>query len=349
MTTPTPGAGDVAVALRASGDTHVLVEVGACELDLLYRFLVHELAAALEGGDGIGELCPGVRSLLVEFAPAVAPLAAVVARIAELAAGLGARLAAAAGTVPSRVVHLPLAFGDRWTAAELTRYARSVRAEAPYLPSNVEFVRRINGLPSIEAVGEVLASAQYLVLGLGDVYLGAPCAVPVDPRHRLVTSKFNPARTHTPEGAVGIGGAYMCIYGTESPGGYQLVGRTLPIWDTYGKVPESARGAPPSVPWLLRFFDRVVFDLVSDEELVEARRQYARGDLKLTIEDGPDAVFSYSDHARFLEENAESIAAFSSSQRAAYDAEAARWAAAGEGANNDAGAAAAAAAAGGGG
>jgi len=57
-----------------------------------------------------------------------------------------------------------------------------------------------------------------------DVYLGAPCAVPVDPRHRLVVPKYNPARTVTPEGAVGIGGAYMCIYPMESPGGYQLVG-----------------------------------------------------------------------------------------------------------------------------
>ena len=47
--------------------------------------------------------------------------------------------------------------------------------------------------------------------GLGDVYLGAPCAVPVDPRHRLVVPKYNPARTYTPEGGVGIGGTYMCI------------------------------------------------------------------------------------------------------------------------------------------
>ncbi|WP_198104335.1 carboxyltransferase domain-containing protein, partial [Xanthomonas citri] len=73
----------------------------------------------------------------------------------------------------------------------------------------------------------------YMVLGLGDVYLGAPCAVPLDPRHRLLTSKYNPARTFTAEGTVGIGGVYMCIYGMDSPGGYQLVGRTVPIWNTF--------------------------------------------------------------------------------------------------------------------
>lgn len=62
-----------------------------------------------------------------------------------------------------------------------------------------------------------------------DVYLGAPCAVPVDPRHRLVVPKYNPARTVTPEGAVGIGGCYMCIYPMESPGGYQLVRSPRPM------------------------------------------------------------------------------------------------------------------------
>jgi hypothetical protein len=55
-------------------------------------------------------------------------------------------------------------------------------------------------------------------MGLGDVYLGAPVATPLDPRHRMVTTKYNPARTWTPENAVGIGGAYLCIYGMEGPG-----------------------------------------------------------------------------------------------------------------------------------
>ena len=60
-----------------------------------------------------------------------------------------------------------------------------------------------------------------------DVFLGAPCAVPLDPRHRLLGTKYNPSRTFTPNGTVGIGGNYMCIYTMESPGGYQLVGRTV--------------------------------------------------------------------------------------------------------------------------
>ena len=94
-----------------------------------------------------------------------------------------------------------------------------------------------------------------MVLGLGDVYLGAPCAVPVDPRHRLLSSKYNPARNFTAEGTVGIGGMYMCIYGMDSPGGYQLVGRTLPIWNKFLKNMQFEAGKP----WLLRFFDQISF------------------------------------------------------------------------------------------
>ena len=84
----------------------------------------------------------------------------------------------------------------------------------------------------IDDVKRIVFDASYLVLGLGDVYLGAPVATPVDPRHRLVTTKYNPARTWTPENAVGIGGAYLCVYGMEGPGGYQFVGRTVQMWNT---------------------------------------------------------------------------------------------------------------------
>jgi len=151
--------------------------------------------------------------------------------------------------VKTRVIHLPLAFEDSATLGAINRYAETVRSAAPWLPSNIDFIQRINGLASREEVRDIVFSASYLVLGLGEVYLGASCAVPIDPRHRLRTSKYNPARTFTAEGTVGIGGVYMCIYGMDSPGGYQLIGRTLPIWNKFLKNPVFAS----SEPWLLRF------------------------------------------------------------------------------------------------
>ena len=151
--------------------------------------------------------------------------------------------------VPSRTVYLPLAWEDSQTQLATERYTQIVRPDAPWCPDNVEFIRRINGLASKQAVKDVVYSANYLVMGLGDVYLGAPVATPLDPRQRLVTTKYNPARTWTPENAVGIGGAYMCVYGMEGPGGYQFVGRTTQMWSRYRKNADFEDGKP----WLLRF------------------------------------------------------------------------------------------------
>ena len=45
----------------------------------------------------------------------------------------------------TRVVHLPLAFNERWTHEAIAKYMRSSRKDAPYLPSNVDFVAANNG------------------------------------------------------------------------------------------------------------------------------------------------------------------------------------------------------------
>ena len=150
---------------------------------------------------------------------------------------------------------------------------QSVRPDAPWCPSNIEFIRRINGLDSIEDVQRIVFDASYLVMGLGDVYLGAPVATPLDPRHRLVTTKYNPARTWTAENSVGIGGAYLCVYGMEGPGGYQFVGRTVQMWNTVARL----------TPWLLRFFDQIRFYPVEADELLDMRDRFAHGKFDLEI------------------------------------------------------------------
>jgi urea carboxylase len=159
---------------------------------------------------------------------------------------------------------------------------QSVRSDAPWCPSNIEFIRRINGLDSVETVQRILFEASYLVLGLGDVYLGAPVATPIDPRHRLVTTKYNPARTWTPENAVGIGGAYLCVYGMEGPGGYQFVGRTVQMWNRYRQTADFKDGKP----WVLRFFDQLRFYPVSESELLELRKDFITGSFKLRSKPG---------------------------------------------------------------
>ena len=90
--------------------------------------------------------------------------------------------------VSTRIVNLPLAWNDSQTQLAISRYEQSVRKEAPWCPSNLEFIRRINGLESIADVKRRVFDASSMVLGLGDVYLGAPVATPLDRRQRRVAT-----------------------------------------------------------------------------------------------------------------------------------------------------------------
>jgi urea carboxylase len=167
-------------------------------------------------------------------------------------------------------------------------------------------------------VKRIFFDASYLVMGLGDVYLGAPVATPIDPRHRLVTTKYNPARTWTPENAVGIGGAYLCIYGMEGPGGYQFVGRTIQMWNRF-RVTHDFK---PGKPWLLEFFDQLRFYPVSHDELEQFRQDFPAGRFNLKIEHD---TFRLKDYQSFLTENETSIAEFKQQQQQAFNTEREKW------------------------
>jgi urea carboxylase len=310
----------VAVAYRPSGDKYLLVEYGPQVLDIDLRFRVHALMLALQAQaiPGVRELTPGIRSLQVHYDSRTIGLDALLDRLVALETAL---TDADGLEVPARIIHLPLSWDDPSTRLAIDKYVQSVRSDAPWCPSNIEFIRRINGLDSIEQVREIVLGASYLVMGLGDVYLGAPVATPLDPRHRLVTTKYNPARTWTPENAVGIGGSYLCVYGMEGPGGYQFVGRTVQMWNRFRRTADFER------PWLLRFFDQIRFYPVSHAELARIREDFPRGRFRLHVE---ETRFSLRDHKRFLADNAASIAAFKRLQQAAFEAERERWAASGQ-------------------
>ena len=304
------------IVYRAAGDHFVLVEYGEPELDIRLRFRAHALMRWLEEHrlPGMHELTPGIRSLQVHFDPKQLPHEALLTHLEKAEQELSGNLDAL--TVPSRIVHLPLSWDDPACGQAIEKYMQSVRRDAPWCPSNLEFIRRINGLADTEAVKQVLFDATYLVMGLGDVYLGAPVATPIDPRHRLVTTKYNPARTWTAENSVGIGGSYLCVYGMEGPGGYQFVGRTLQMWNRYRETAEFDR------PWLLRFFDQIRFYPVDAEELLRIRKDFPQGRYSLRIE---QTEFSLAQYEAFLDEHRESIDAFSAQRQQAFAEELQRW------------------------
>lgn len=306
----------VEIVYRVAGDHFLLVEYGPLELDIGLRFRAHALMQWLQKNSlpGLRELTPGIRSLQVHYDSQALSLDDLLAHLHKGEAELIQQLAEL--SVPSRIVYLPLSWDDEACQQAIQKYIQSVRANAPWCPSNLEFIRRINGLDSIRDVKDILFSASYLVMGLGDVYLGAPVATPIDPRHRLVTTKYNPARTWTAENSVGIGGSYLCVYGMEGPGGYQFVGRTLQMWNRYRQTAEF------SEPWLLRFFDQIRFYEVTHEELQRIRRDFPQGRYPLRIE---ESHFSLSQYEQFISDNAHDIASFTAQREQAFDEELARW------------------------
>lgn len=306
----------VEVVYRAAGDHFLLVEYGEQVLDIELRFRAHALMQWLQKNmvGGVKELTPGIRSLQVHYDSQVLSHTQLIEHLKSGERFLVTQLSEL--SVPSRIVHIPLSWDDEACQLAIKKYDQSVRKNAPWCPSNLEFIRRINGLDSIDDVKQVVFDASYLVMGLGDVYLGAPVATPVDPRHRLVTTKYNPARTWTAENSVGIGGSYLCVYGMEGPGGYQFVGRTLQMWNRYRQTREFEK------PWLLRFFDQIRFYEVSHDELSDIRQNFPQGRYPIKIE---ESQFSLSEYQEFLGQNQSDISAFKEIREQAFETELADW------------------------
>ena len=303
------------VCYRLAGDHYLLVEYGELKLDINLRFKVHALMLWLQDQNirGLRELTPGIRSLQIHYDGLKISLETLVGILKKAEQEISN---IEEMDVPARIVHLPISWNDEACQQAIQKYMQGVRHNAPWCPDNIEFIRRINGLSSVDEVKRIVFESSYLVMGLGDVYLGAPVATPLDPRHRLVTTKYNPARTWTAENSVGIGGSYLCVYGMEGPGGYQFIGRTLQMWNRYLQTTEFTK------PWLLRFFDQIKFYEVTHDELVKIRRDFPQGNYPLKIE---ETTFNLKRYNQFIEQHKESIDSFTRQRELAFEQELEHW------------------------
>ena len=141
---------------------------------------------------------------------------------------------------------------------------------------------------------------------------GVGAALLTPPTLAIINHTFRDGRARGT--AVGIWGAYMCIYGMEGPGGYQFVGRTLQVYNRFRSTTRFEAGTP----WLLRFFDQIRFYPVSAAELLEMREAFPYGKVDVEIEPG---TFKLRDYEQFLSQNRESIASFKAQQQSAFEAE----------------------------
>ncbi|SSD59439.1 probable Urea amidolyase [Saccharomycodes ludwigii] len=292
---------------RQAGDRYILLEYGDLEMSFNYAYRINRLINMVEKHKTIGivEMSQGVRSVLIEFDGYKISqkdlLKTLTAYEAEISFDKN-------WCIKSKIFRLPMAFEDSQTLDCVKRYQETIRSKAPWLPNNVDFIADVNDI-SRKDVENMLYTARFMVLGLGDVFLGAPCAVPLDPRQRFLGTKYNPSRTFTPNGTVGIGGMYMCIYTMEqgSPGGYCLVGRTIPIWDKLMLGSHSTEN-----PWLLSPFDQVEFYPVSEAELDKFSEQTKNGEFKVCVE---ESCFDHKSYLEWIDENIDSITAFQEGQK----------------------------------
>ena len=282
------GDGKPSVTYRFAGDRAVLIEYGEMVFDLALNFFVLAAGDALadEPPEGLIETAPGFRSMLVSYDPMVISTGDLVDHLQALHDELRPERGI---TISSRLVHLPVAFDDSESRAAVERYIHSIRKDAPNAEggTNIDYVVRYNGLRDRDELYETVLGTEQWTAFIG-FFPGLPFMFPLDPRDAIFVPKYNPTRTWTAEGALGIGGPCYAIYPVESAGGYQLIGRTLPIYDV------RARNAIfRENPLLLRAGDRVKFERVDEDELMKQFEAVHADAYRYQIEDSPFDVGAY--------------------------------------------------------
>lgn len=301
--------GRPSITYRPAGDRHVLIEYGEAELDLRLNFFVIATLSRLaeKPPEGLVEAAPGLRSILIHFDPSRT-------RRSDLVDALEAAHDTEGDTsslvIPSRRITLPIAFEDSTSFDAVERYITTIRQDAPNCAggNNIDYVVDHTGLADREALYENVMATEWWNAFTG-FFPGLPFMFPLDSRRAITVPKYNPTRTWTAEGAVGIGGPCVAIYPVESPGGYQLFGRTVPIFDLLGR-----HRAFHDNPLLLRPGDRVRFTRVGEDELLELRRRVFEDDYEYAIEDSP---FVVADHLAEAERHAAEAAELRAQRAAA--------------------------------
>jgi allophanate hydrolase subunit 1 len=288
-----PAHGDrPAVTYRHAGDRYLMVEYGDMVLDMTLNFFVQAVDRLVREAQiqGLVETSPGFRSMLVGHDAAVLARDELIRRLDEVHDAVPDQRQL---TIPSRLITLPIAFDESQSREAVERYLRVTRADAPNAQggNNIDYIVAYNGLPDREALyAEILATEWWNAFT--GFFPGLPFMFPLDTRHEIFAPKYNPTRLWTAEGAVGIGGPCVAIYPVESPGGYQLFGRTIPIYDIRQRNP-----AFRDDPILIKPADRVQFERVEEDELLAAFTAVHDGGYRYRIEDAPFSVEAWLQQA----------------------------------------------------
>jgi len=305
-----PGAADPAVEevdapplrRRPAGERFTQFEFGDDRtLNLGLNFRILELNERLKSvsPEGLIETVPALRSLLVHYDPTVlAP-----AELDHLVERLNDEVPDTSDlTVPGRLIRLPIAFNDASCMEACRRHAEAIKpavARNIDASGNVDYTVAYNGLDGPEDLYRDVLATEWWNAFVG-FFPGLPFLFPLDSRYELFAPKYNPTRTWTAEGAVGLGGPCVAVYPVESPGGYQLFGRTVPVYD-----PTAGHPAFVEDPVLLKPGDRVQFVRVTERELGHARAAVADGSYTYDITAEHFSVAGFLAHNRAVADQAD--------------------------------------------
>lgn len=302
--------GKPAMSYRSAGDRFLLVEYGPNEFDMNLNFFTQSIIDTIANHPipGVVETAPGFRSIVFSLDGSI-HVNEVIRELDQLHASIPPLSEL---VLPSRLFHLPAAFDDSESRVAVERYTKSIRPDAVNCEggNNIDYTLAYNGVDDLSGLIKHVTSTELWVGFLG-FFPGLPFMFPLDPRHVLFAPKYNPTRTWTQEGAIGLGGPAYSIYPVESPGGYQLLGRTIPVYDV-----QQRNSAFVNSPVLLRPSDRIRFYEVEEEHLLEQFARVHDGSYTYEIE---ESSFDVGEYQRWSQQLADEALAWRTHRDAAAD------------------------------
>jgi KipI family sensor histidine kinase inhibitor len=257
------------------GDQTMLIELGN-ELSLDLIVFTQRLGRIIDEQNitGIVETVPFIATFLIHYDPdeisfedlrkAIAPLVESLEHLDD-------------AEIDSRLLRFPTVYLDPWTDEAMAKYRAEINPDKEKDP---DLIARLNGLQTPEEFVRVHSGTDYWCAALG-FWPGAAFLMPLDPDHRLLAPKYNPPRTFTHRGTVGLAGGLSGIYPIDGPGGYQIFARTpVPLWDAGQRL-----AGFETRPWLLQPTDRVRFVPCSVQEFEAIDRQVTEGTYVIDISD----------------------------------------------------------------
>lgn len=295
------------VRFRQAGDGFLQVEYGVVPtVELLDSFRMLAVDAEIKKMkiNGLIETLPGVRTNLFHFDPLILDYDQMIGYITEAEEKIKS---VDDMVIDSRIITLPMTFEDSVTKKAVEVYEKTIRKDAPNDIGgyNLEYTAMCNGC-TVQDIKDMVKNTYWYNSGCG-FYPGNAFWWPMDPRSKICVTKCNPPRVWTPEGSVGIGGVSLCTYPSDSGGGNQLFGRTIPVVQMQMIHPQFKES-----PFLYkRYGDRIQFREVEEGELDDICNKVKTGTgYEYEIEEGQIVVKEYMEfiNQKEVQEGAKDLA-----------------------------------------